>query len=111
MFDDSSPVSAAEPVVIQQMGLTKIRLLPPGPGNPRNSEGAFISLKDGTLLFVYTHFTGGGADNATAHLAARSSTCDSSGLSDTSGSQIMVLLGGPKDEQVRVRNAAEAAQV
>jgi hypothetical protein len=37
--------------------------------------------------------------------------CDSSGLSDTSGSQIMVLLGGPKDEQVRVRNAAEAAQV
>src|SRR6478735_9732768 len=35
--------------------------------------------------------------------------CDSSGLSDTSGSQIMVLPGGPKDEQVRVSHAAEAA--
>jgi hypothetical protein len=44
-------------------------------------------------------------------LGARLNLCDSSGLSDTSGSQIMVLPGGPKDEQVRVRSAAEAAQV
>jgi photosystem II stability/assembly factor-like uncharacterized protein len=66
-------VSAAEPVVIENAGLTKIRLLPPGPGNPRNSEGAFITLNDGRLLFIYTHFTGGGADHAAAHLAARSS--------------------------------------
>jgi hypothetical protein len=35
--------------------------------------------------------------------------CDSSGLSDTSGSQIMVPTGGPKDEQVRVGIAAQAA--
>jgi photosystem II stability/assembly factor-like uncharacterized protein len=62
-----------EPVIIEKAGLTKTRLLPPGSGNPRNSEGAFIALKDGRLLFIYTHFTGGGADHAAAHLAARSS--------------------------------------
>jgi sialidase-1 len=49
----------------------RVRLLPPGPGNPRNSEGAFIELKGGRLLFVYTHFTGGSADHAVSHLASR----------------------------------------
>ena len=24
----------------------------PGPGNPRNSEGAFLTLRDGRILFV-----------------------------------------------------------
>jgi arylsulfatase A-like enzyme len=52
-------------------GVTRVRLLPPGPGNPRNSEGAFLPLRDGRLLFVYTHFTGGGSDHSAAHLAAR----------------------------------------
>src|SRR5687768_7695305 len=66
-------ISAAEPVVTESQGVTKIKLLPPGPGNPRNSEGAFITLKDGRLLFIYTHFTGGGSDHAAAHLASRSS--------------------------------------
>ena len=45
--------------------------LPPGDGNPRNSEGDFVTLRDGRVLFVYTHFTGGGADDAAAHLASR----------------------------------------
>ncbi|WP_372720787.1 sialidase family protein [Novipirellula sp.] len=45
--------------------------LPPTSENPRNSEGDFIQLKDGRLLFVYTHFTGGGGDHASAHLAGR----------------------------------------
>ena len=45
--------------------------LEPGKGNPRNSEGDFIKLKDGSILFVYTHFTEGAGDNATAHLAGR----------------------------------------
>lgn len=67
-------IQAAEPEVIQANGVTKIRLLPPGKGNPRNSEGSFVHLKDGKLLFIYTHFTGGRGDNSTAHLAARSST-------------------------------------
>ena len=45
--------------------------LSPSEANPRNSEGDFIALKDGRLLLIYTHFTGGGGDNATAHLASR----------------------------------------
>ncbi len=49
-------------------------LLPPGPDNPRNSEGDFIRLKDGRILFIYTHFTGGGGDHDAAHLAARFSS-------------------------------------
>jgi len=45
--------------------------LPPGKENPRNSEGDFIRLKDGSLLFVYTHFTTGAGDHANAFLAGR----------------------------------------
>jgi len=54
--------------------VTRIRLLPPGPGNPRNSEGDFIELKDGRILFVYTHFDDGGGDHSGAHLAGRFSS-------------------------------------
>lgn len=46
-------------------------ILSPGEDNPRNSEGDFIELQDGRILFVYTHFTGGAGDHATAHLAGR----------------------------------------
>ena len=44
----------------------KIQLLPPSEGNPRNSEGAFIRLKDGRKWSGYSHFYGGGADDAAA---------------------------------------------
>ena len=50
--------------------------LEPKPGNPRNSEGDFIRLKDGRILFVYTHFTGGAGDNSGAYLAGRYSRDD-----------------------------------
>ncbi len=60
--------------VKQISGVEKNRLLPPGPGNARNSEGDFIELKDGRVLFVYTHFTGGGSDHAAGHLAGRYSS-------------------------------------
>jgi sialidase-1 len=47
----------------------------PGTNNPRNSEGDFVTLKDGRILFVYTHFTGNSAsDFASSHLAARYSS-------------------------------------
>lgn len=63
---------AAEPVVgVVRDDVLRVELLPPGPDNPRNSEGDFIHLKDGRLLFVYTHFTGGAGDHAKAHLAGR----------------------------------------
>ena len=52
----------------------KVLRLEPGPGNPRNSEGDFIRLKDGRILFVYTRFTGGDSDHARADLVSREST-------------------------------------
>jgi sialidase-1 len=52
-------------------GVHKTVLLPPGPENPRNSEGDFIELRDGRVLFIYSHFTGGSSDHASAHLAGR----------------------------------------
>ncbi len=41
-----------------------------GPDNPRNSEGAFLELRDGRLIFAYTRFYGGSDDNAGADIAA-----------------------------------------
>ncbi|HPA05654.1 MAG TPA: sialidase family protein [Candidatus Hydrogenedentes bacterium] len=49
-------------------------VLNPGEGNPRNSEGDFIQLNDGRILFVYTRFTGSASDHGAAFLAARVST-------------------------------------
>jgi sialidase-1 len=49
----------------------KIRLLPPSAENPRNSEGSFVKLANGRLLFAYSHFVGGGRDDAAAYLASR----------------------------------------
>jgi sialidase-1 len=46
------------------------------PENPRNTEGDFITLKDGRILFIYTHFTKGAegsphSDFGNAYLAGR----------------------------------------
>jgi len=58
-----------------EKGKEVVIMLPPGPDNPRNSEGDFITLKDGRLLFVYTHYTGSSSDDhATAYLAGRFSS-------------------------------------
>lgn len=62
--------------------VTRIRLLPPGPGNPRNSEGDFIRLADGRILFVYTHFTDGAGDDSGAFLAGRISSDNGATWSD-----------------------------
>lgn len=53
--------------------LSRHLTLAPKAGNPRNSEGDFIQLKDGRWLFVYTHFTAGAGDHAKAFLASRES--------------------------------------
>ncbi|WP_353125254.1 sialidase family protein [Parapedobacter pyrenivorans] len=46
--------------------------LAPGADNPRNSEGDFITLKDGRILFVYSRYTGEStSDHAPAYLAGR----------------------------------------
>ena len=59
---------------LKQLPVTETLALPPSKNNPRNSEGDFIRLKDGRILFVYTHFTGGGGDHSKAHLAGRFSS-------------------------------------
>jgi len=59
----SSPVPADDDIV-------KNNLLPPAANNPRNSEGDFMPLKNGLIMFAYTRFTGGAADDADAELAA-----------------------------------------
>ena len=56
--------------MMAQVG-TCVLSLDPSPANPRNSEGDFIRLRDGRLLFVYTHFTGDSSDFGTSHLAGR----------------------------------------
>ncbi|HBE41285.1 MAG TPA: sialidase [Bacteroidales bacterium] len=46
--------------------------LEPGPENPRNSEGDFITLRNGRILFIYSHFAGAsGGDFGNAYLASR----------------------------------------
>lgn len=41
------------------------------PGNPRNSEGSFIKLADGTLYFAFSRYTGDSShDHASADIAA-----------------------------------------
>ena len=49
--------------------------LPPSPANPRNSEGDFVELKNGRILYVYSHYTKGrGGDDDPAVLASRESS-------------------------------------
>ena len=38
--------------------------LGPAPGNPRNSEGAFIRLQDGRILFAYSRYSGDSWDDS-----------------------------------------------
>lgn len=57
----SLPLLADE--VVLELGVSE--------GNPRNTEGDFIALKDGRLLLVYTRFTGGGGDHDAADLVSR----------------------------------------
>ena len=52
----------------QKIG-TRILDIPPSSGNPRNSEGAFVTLNDGRILFIYSKFVGNSdRDHAETHL-------------------------------------------
>jgi predicted neuraminidase len=57
-------------------GLREVVLrISPGNNNPRNSEGDFITLKSGKILFVYSHFYGNlGDDWGSARLVSRISS-------------------------------------
>jgi Neuraminidase (sialidase) len=57
----------------EKESLRKVVLkLSPGNNNPRNSEGDFVTLKNGRILFIYSHYTGTStSDHAPAYLASR----------------------------------------
>ena len=61
--------------------------LPRGQNNPRNSEGDFALLKDGSVLFAYSRYTGSDAHDDAA--------CDVAGLLSTDGGRSFVPLGQP----------------
>ncbi len=69
-------VSSGFSAISQDQSLREIVLqIPPGDNNPRNSEGDFITLKDGRILFVYSYFYGNiGHDFGTARLVGRYSS-------------------------------------
>ena len=54
-------------------GIRKVVLyLKAGEDNPRNTEGDFITLKNGRILFIYVHYTGASfQDDSPAYLAGR----------------------------------------
>ena len=59
-------------------GVKVVLELPPGPGNPRNAEGAFVTLRDGRILYAYTRTSGvlrdGIPDSGAAEIVARFSS-------------------------------------
>jgi hypothetical protein len=56
-------------------GSKTVLVISPSENNPRNSEGDFIELKDGRLMYIYTHYYGeSSSDHATAYLASRVSS-------------------------------------
>lgn len=73
---DATQTDTVPPKVLQNL------VLAPSPANPRNSEGDFINLKDGRILFVYTHFTGGVHDAPASYLASRVSSDGGKSWSD-----------------------------
>jgi len=85
---------AGNQVFSQKIDSTLLALkLPPGENNPRNSEGDFVTLKDGTILFIYTHYTGKSSDDhAPAYLASRSSK--DGGKTWTASDQLIVEREG-----------------
>lgn len=67
----------------------RVMLLPPGPNNPRNSEGDLVVLADGRLMLIYSHFYGdGGGDHGPARLCARYSS--DGGLTWTADDEVVV---------------------
>lgn len=72
---------------------TYVLKLPRGENNPRNSEGDFITLKGGRILYVYSHYTGKSSDDdGAAFLAGRFS--DDGGKTWSKEDQLIVEQEG-----------------
>lgn len=96
---------------LQDPGKEVVLSLDPGPDNPRNSEGDFIDLKDGRILFVYSRYTGkSGGDHAPAFLAGRYSS--DGGKTWTTEDQMIVAKEGDMNVMsvslLRLQNGAIA---
>ena len=69
-----SAAAGADPAPWPWMPKEPVLHIATGPNNPRNSEGDFIVLDDGTILHIYSHYIGTSShDNAAACLMSRSS--------------------------------------
>lgn len=55
---------------LQAAADTVVLNLEPTPEFPRNSEGSFITLKSGRLLYYYTQFFGGASDHSAARIVS-----------------------------------------
>jgi hypothetical protein len=64
-------------------------------GNARNSEGGFVTLKSGRVLFIYTKYEGDSDDDGAASLASRYS--DDGGLTWTKQDRMVVPHGAAKN--------------
>lgn len=71
-FASALQIRAAESQKAPELLKEIVLELPLGENNPRNSEGDFLRLEDGRVLFVYTKYYGASdADHAPAVLASR----------------------------------------
>lgn len=66
--------------------------LDPTPQNPRNSEGSFARLKSGRVIFYYTQFYGGAADESPAHIVGMHS--DDGGRTWSKPEVVIENIGG-----------------
>lgn len=72
-------------IAFAETGKEKLLIINPGQGNPRNSEGDVIELKDGRLCLIYTRFRGQSShDNSAADLMMRTSDDNGKTWSDDS---------------------------
>ncbi|NOZ23749.1 MAG: exo-alpha-sialidase [Planctomycetes bacterium] len=69
--------------------------LPPSKRNPRNSEGAFVTLGNGKMCFAYSKFTGGGGDDAEAVIATRMSP--DAGVTWTTRDRVLIQKEGAQN--------------
>lgn len=71
---------------------TTVLELPAKPGNPRNSEGAFLALRDGRIMYVYSRYCGESwGDDDASDLAVRYS--DDGGENWSREDQILLTAG------------------
>jgi sialidase-1 len=85
-------ILAVCPALVVGAEMKPLLVIEPSKGNPRNSEGDIIELKDGRLCLIYTRFTSGSGDHAAADLVMR--TSDDGGRSWSDDRIVVPCPGG-----------------